>query len=356
MAAHAGAGTRASHAPEPPEVTFTLPAGLGGATIDWTLVRGDRRRARGPADAGRAARGRRRRGGRHRLSPLAHGSAVRPAARLSPAVHGGARRCARTRLAAADRGAGPLPQARTSVPALGRDRAALRRALAAQLGHGRLHRSRRPDRAGRGAGRERGRGQSAARAVPRRRQPHQPVLAIQPAVFERVLPRPRGGARPRREQRGARPARRWRLSPRAGECPRRRAGRLSAVWRLKLRVLELLFASFQRRHLAASTERALAFRDFRAEMGQALEQHAVFDALHEHALRDRRGLVLAATGRRRCSGRTPPRSLRSRASIVRASTSSPICNGWPISNWRPLRGAPAPPACRSACTRTSRSG
>ena len=57
-----------------------------------------------------------------------------------------------------------------------------------------------------------------------------------------------------------------------------------AVWRLKLRVLELLFASFQRRHLAASTERALAFRAFCAEMGQALEQHAVFDALHEHAL------------------------------------------------------------------------
>ena len=57
-----------------------------------------------------------------------------------------------------------------------------------------------------------------------------------------------------------------------------------AVWRLKLRVLELLFASFQRRHLAASTGRARAFRDFRAEMGQALEQHAHFDALHEHAL------------------------------------------------------------------------
>jgi 4-alpha-glucanotransferase len=58
----------------------------------------------------------------------------------------------------------------------------------------------------------------------------------------------------------------------------------SAVWRLKLSVLELLFASFQRRHLAASSERALAFRAFRAEMGQALEQHAVFDALHEHTL------------------------------------------------------------------------
>jgi 4-alpha-glucanotransferase len=56
------------------------------------------------------------------------------------------------------------------------------------------------------------------------------------------------------------------------------------VWRLKLAVLELLFVSFQRRHLAASTERALAFRAFHMEMGQALEQHALFEALHEHAL------------------------------------------------------------------------
>jgi 4-alpha-glucanotransferase len=59
----------------------------------------------------------------------------------------------------------------------------------------------------------------------------------------------------------------------------------AAVWRLKLRLLELLFESFRARHLAASSERAQAFGAFRAEMGQALEQHAVFDALHEHALR-----------------------------------------------------------------------
>ncbi|HEX6111021.1 MAG TPA: 4-alpha-glucanotransferase [Geminicoccaceae bacterium] len=58
-----------------------------------------------------------------------------------------------------------------------------------------------------------------------------------------------------------------------------------AVWRLKLRVLEQLFASFQNRHLAASTKRAAAFGAYRAEMGGALEQQAVFDALHEHALR-----------------------------------------------------------------------
>jgi 4-alpha-glucanotransferase len=57
-----------------------------------------------------------------------------------------------------------------------------------------------------------------------------------------------------------------------------------AVWRIKLRVLERLFLSFRTRHLAASSERARAFADFRAEMGKTLEQHATFDALHEHML------------------------------------------------------------------------
>ena len=88
-----------------------------------------------------------------------------------------------------------------------------------------------------------------------------------------------------------------------------------AVWRLKLRVLELLFASFQRRHLAASTERALAFRNFRAEMGQALEQHAVFDALHEHALADQRDVVLARlAGVVAAAGHPRGRCVRARAS------------------------------------------
>jgi 4-alpha-glucanotransferase len=57
-----------------------------------------------------------------------------------------------------------------------------------------------------------------------------------------------------------------------------------AVWRIKLRVLELLFESFRTRHLASSTERARAFAGFRVEMGKALEQHATFDVLHEHML------------------------------------------------------------------------
>jgi 4-alpha-glucanotransferase len=72
-----------------------------------------------------------------------------------------------------------------------------------------------------------------------------------------------------------------------GELAKARAAELvdyPAVWQLKLRVLELLFESFRERHLAAVSERAQAFHAFRAEMGQALEQHATFDALHEHAL------------------------------------------------------------------------
>jgi 4-alpha-glucanotransferase len=73
-----------------------------------------------------------------------------------------------------------------------------------------------------------------------------------------------------------------------GELAKARAAELvdyPAVWRLKRHVLELLFASFRERHLAVSSERAQAFHAFRAEMGQALEQHATFDALHDHALR-----------------------------------------------------------------------
>jgi 4-alpha-glucanotransferase len=72
------------------------------------------------------------------------------------------------------------------------------------------------------------------------------------------------------------------------ELDRTRAAELvdyPAAWRLKLRVLELLFRSFQERHVAGASARADAFRAFRKEMGKALEQHARFDALHEHALR-----------------------------------------------------------------------
>ncbi|MBI1206152.1 MAG: 4-alpha-glucanotransferase [Azospirillum sp.] len=58
-----------------------------------------------------------------------------------------------------------------------------------------------------------------------------------------------------------------------------------AVAALKLPVLELLYRSFQRRHLAAASPRAAAFRRFTAEMGAAFDRHARFDALHEHFFR-----------------------------------------------------------------------
>jgi 4-alpha-glucanotransferase len=73
-----------------------------------------------------------------------------------------------------------------------------------------------------------------------------------------------------------------------GEIEKTRAAELvdySAAWRLKLRVLEVLFRSFQVRHLAGASTRAAAFCEFRAEMGEALERYARFDALHEHTLK-----------------------------------------------------------------------
>jgi 4-alpha-glucanotransferase len=73
----------------------------------------------------------------------------------------------------------------------------------------------------------------------------------------------------------------------AGELERARTADLvdyPAVWRLKLRVLELLFDSFRAHHLAPLTDRARAFVDFRAAMGEPLARHALFDALHEHVL------------------------------------------------------------------------
>jgi len=59
----------------------------------------------------------------------------------------------------------------------------------------------------------------------------------------------------------------------------------SAVAQAKMSVLELLFASFRRRHLAADSARSREFRAFRARAGEALQRQALFDALHEHFFR-----------------------------------------------------------------------
>ena len=129
-----------------------------------------------------------------------------------------------------------------------------------------------------------------------------------------------------------------------------------AVWRLKLRVLELLFESFRARHLASLERRGPArSASSGRRWAEALERHALFDALHEHVLADHRGLVLAPlAGAAAPSGQPRGRRIRARASGAR-STSSPTCNGSPTFSSARRRRAPGPRACRSVCIRTSRS-
>ncbi len=59
----------------------------------------------------------------------------------------------------------------------------------------------------------------------------------------------------------------------------------AAVAAAKLAVLELLYAGFRERHLAGNSKRAQDFRAFQARSGIALQQHALFEALQEHLLR-----------------------------------------------------------------------
>ena len=56
----------------------------------------------------------------------------------------------------------------------------------------------------------------------------------------------------------------------------------AGVAEVKLEILRLLFDEFYRRHLAAGTERAVAFKTFVAAGGQLLQLHARFDALDRH--------------------------------------------------------------------------
>src|SRR6185295_622173 len=50
----------------------------------------------------------------------------------------------------------------------------------------------------------------------------------------------------------------------------------------KMRVLELLYASFRRHHLAMNSARSREFRDYQANGGTTLRRHALFEALQEH--------------------------------------------------------------------------
>jgi 4-alpha-glucanotransferase len=56
----------------------------------------------------------------------------------------------------------------------------------------------------------------------------------------------------------------------------------AGVAEVKLEILRLLFDEFCDRHLAAGTERAVAFKSFAAAGGQLLQLHARFDALDRH--------------------------------------------------------------------------
>lgn len=54
-----------------------------------------------------------------------------------------------------------------------------------------------------------------------------------------------------------------------------------AVAEMKFSVLEMLYGEFRERHLERNSPRAEVFRAFRAQGGEALRRHCIFDALHE---------------------------------------------------------------------------
>src|SRR5207248_862582 len=70
---------------------------------------------------------------------------------------------------------------------------------------------------------------------------------------------------------------------------------------VRIRVLEMLYASFRARHLDAGTARADAFRRFCTEGGEALHRYAVFEALQQHFTR---------VDSRMCTWRTWPKPYR----------------------------------------------
>jgi 4-alpha-glucanotransferase len=278
------APVRVIAAPEPPDVTFTLPAGLGGATIDWALAEETGRVHEGrltpdelPAVAAAEVDGTAYRRWRMALpSVLPHGYH-----RLTIAVRGHAHvRGALQLIVAPPRCHRPAPHCRlwgvtaqlygvrsernwgmgdfTDLADLTERAAALG---ASAVGVNPLH--------------------ALFPADANHISPYSPSSRLFLNVFylDPVAVPDLAESSEARALLGDGGFRRELENARAAELVD-----YLAVWRLKVRVLEVLFASFQRRHLAASTERAQAFRDFRAEMGRPLEQHAIFDALHEHAL------------------------------------------------------------------------
>ena len=238
---------------------------------------------------------------------------------------------------------------------LGAHRPALRAALGAQLGDRRLHRSGRSGRAGGRAGCRRARHQSAACPLSCRSPPHQPLFALEPSVLERVLPRPRGGAGPRRERRSAGHARRCRLPRRARPGKRRRSRRLpggmasqAARTRAAVRIVPDAPSGVLER-AGQSVPRVPGGDGPGARAAYGVRRAA------RARLADHGGLVLA---RLAGAAATPARHRgrrHSHANIENASTSLPGCSGSPTFSSARRRRAPAQAACRSDCIRTSRS-
>jgi 4-alpha-glucanotransferase len=269
--------------PEPLEVTFTLPAGLGGATVDWTLIEegGEAHEGRlTPDDLPAAAtaeidgeiycRWRMRLPfglpiGYHQLTMAVRGSPARGALRLIVApgrCHAPARGERLWGLSAQLYG---VRSARnwglgdfTDLAELAEQAAALG---AGAVGVNPLH--------------------ALFPADPNHISPYSPssrlflnLLYLDPEAVPDL---------------GASPAAQALLGEPGfiGELERARTAELvdyPAVWRLKLPVLEQSFEAFRSHHLASMTERARAFLAFKAEMGAPLLRQAVFDALHEHVL------------------------------------------------------------------------
>ena len=111
--------------------------------------------------------------------------------------------------------------------------------------------------------------------------------------------------------------------------------------------LALLRALFDRLHGRAEADGALAadFARFRADGGDLLAQHAVFEALH--AEQSAAEQVIGDTGRSICAIRRVPRSRYSPPRVATKCCSMYSCNGWPIARSRRRSSAPGRPECAS---------
>ena len=132
------------------------------------------------------------------------------------------------------------------------------------------------------------------------------------------------------------------------ELDRARAAELvdyPAAWRLKLRVLELLFQPFRERHLAGASARARRVPDVPDRDGRGARAACAVRCACRSTRCAPRAPGPGRYGRSRFAIRTARRSTRSPASTGSASNSSPICSGRPTAA---RHGAGARPRRRHA--------